>query len=106
MVKLFPHCFELQSRIKFFYHAIEIHRSHERPLICIHVRRNQIIEDGIRVFRQMLLQDQLHSRIKVRFIDEHGVQEVGHDDGGLFKEFLISLMKEVSSPPRLFGFWV
>lgn len=59
-----------------------------------------MIEDGIKVFKQMLLSDALYSRIKVRFVDEHGVEEIGYDDGGLFKEFLVLLMKEVNFPDK------
>ena len=33
--------------------------------------------------------------MRIRFIDEHGMEEAGIDGGGLFKDFMENLVKEV-----------
>lgn len=40
----------------------------------------------------------LKSRLQIRFIDQHGLEEAGIDGGGLFKEFMECLVKEGFDP--------
>lgn len=35
-------------------------------------------------------------RIRISFIDQHGAPEAGVDGGGLFKDFMEELMKQVN----------
>lgn len=37
----------------------------------------------------------LKQRIRIQFVDQYGVEEAGVDGGGLFKDFVENLIKEV-----------
>ncbi|KAJ2848699.1 ubiquitin-protein ligase (E3) [Coemansia brasiliensis] len=43
-------------------------------------------------------QDIFKYRMKITFVDQHGMQEAGIDGGGVFKEFLTSLVREAFDP--------
>ena len=45
--------------------------------------------------------EQLRQRIRIQFVDQHGMAEAGIDGGGLFKDFMENLVKEVSGLPSL-----
>ncbi|KAK9513093.1 hypothetical protein O3M35_001362 [Rhynocoris fuscipes] len=64
-------------------------------LITVH--RNRIVEDG---YRQLALlpPQALKSVIRVRFINEQGLDEAGIDQDGVFKEFLEETIKRVFDP--------
>ena len=43
----------------------------------------------------------LRGRVRIQFVDEHGLEEAGIDGGGLFKDFMEHLVREVGPPhPR------
>lgn len=66
------------------------------------VRRGNIARDG---FDQLSgLTSELKGPIEIQFIDQFGQEEAGIDGGGVFKEFLTSLSKEVFDPNR--GLWL
>ncbi|GLV32551.1 uncharacterized protein CBL_00739 [Carabus blaptoides fortunei] len=69
--------------------------SPQSTLITVH--RNRIVEDG---YRQLaLLPPQgLKGVIRVRFINEQGLDEAGIDQDGVFKEFLEETIKRVFDP--------
>ena len=78
------------------------------------VRRGSIFSDALQqlgpaVFKQDLMQwrldnpnerppGSLKGTIRVRFLNQHGVDEPGVDGGGLFKDFLSALMGEAFDP--------
>ncbi|XP_014255272.1 ubiquitin-protein ligase E3B isoform X1 [Cimex lectularius] len=64
-------------------------------LITIH--RSRIVEDG---YRQLALlpSQALKGVIRVRFINEQGLDEAGIDQDGVFKEFLEETIKRVFDP--------
>ncbi|GAA5834520.1 hypothetical protein JCM11251_007030 [Rhodosporidiobolus azoricus] len=66
------------------------------------VRRDHLAEDAY-AHLNGLGQD-LKKRVEIVFIDEHGIEESGIDGGGLFKELLTSLSKEVFDTNR--GLWL
>ncbi|GAA5926390.1 ubiquitin-ubiquitin ligase HUL5 [Sporobolomyces koalae] len=66
------------------------------------VRRNHLAEDAYTHLNG--LGSDLKKRIEIVFIDEHGLEESGIDGGGLFKELLTSLSKEVFDTDR--GLWL
>ncbi|GAA5854091.1 hypothetical protein JCM5353_002749 [Sporobolomyces roseus] len=66
------------------------------------VRRNHLSEDAYTHLNG--LGSDLKKRIEIVFIDEHGLEESGIDGGGLFKELLTSLSKEVFDTDR--GLWL
>ncbi|GAA5901495.1 ubiquitin-ubiquitin ligase HUL5 [Sporobolomyces salmoneus] len=66
------------------------------------VRRTHLAEDAYTHLNG--LGSDLKKRIEIVFIDEHGLEESGIDGGGLFKELLTSLSKEVFDTDR--GLWL
>ncbi|GAA5872614.1 hypothetical protein JCM1840_004854 [Sporobolomyces johnsonii] len=66
------------------------------------VRRNHLAEDAYTHLNG--LGAELKKRIAIVFVDEHGIEESGIDGGGLFKELLTSLSKEVFDTDR--GLWL
>jgi len=66
------------------------------------VRRNHLAEDAFAHLNG--LGSGLKSSIEIVFIDEHGLEESGIDGGGLFKELLTSLSKEIFDTDR--GLWL
>ncbi|GJN94482.1 hypothetical protein Rhopal_007562-T1 [Rhodotorula paludigena] len=66
------------------------------------VRRTRLAEDAYAHLNG--LGAELKKRIEITFIDEHGMEESGIDGGGLFKELLTSLSKEVFDTDR--GLWL
>ena len=54
------------------------------------------VQDGFEQLNK--LGESLKSRIQIRFIDRHGMEEAGIDGGGLFKEFMECLVKEGFDP--------
>ncbi|KDQ51194.1 hypothetical protein JAAARDRAFT_41256 [Jaapia argillacea MUCL 33604] len=66
----------------------------------VSVRRGRIAEDGF----DKLADADLKAPIEISFIDQFGAEEAGIDGGGVFKEFLTSLCKEVFDRDR--GLWL
>ncbi|XP_014290363.1 ubiquitin-protein ligase E3B [Halyomorpha halys] len=64
-------------------------------LITIH--RKRIVEDGYRQLAALPAQS-LKGVIRVRFINEQGLDEAGIDQDGVFKEFLEETIKRVFDP--------
>ncbi|CUA75157.1 ubiquitin-protein ligase E3 C [Rhizoctonia solani] len=66
------------------------------------VRRGRVAEDGFKALSNMRTDMKLP--ISITFIDQWGQEEAGIDGGGVFKEFLTSLVKEVFDSDR--GLWL
>ncbi|PLW45865.1 hypothetical protein PCANC_10121 [Puccinia coronata f. sp. avenae] len=66
------------------------------------IRRQFISEDGFTHLNA--LGPRLKETIEIKFIDSHGFEEAGIDGGGVFKEFLTSLTKEVFDVNK--GLWL
>lgn len=60
------------------------------------VRRKYIFEDAFEELNG--LGPDLKATIRVKFIDEHGIEEAGIDGGGVFKEFMYEVLKLGFSP--------
>ncbi|PCH39963.1 HECT-domain-containing protein [Wolfiporia cocos MD-104 SS10] len=75
----------------------ESYRWSRRP---ISVRRGMVAQDGF----NKLQEADLHRRVEIEFVDQFGQPEAGIDGGGVFKEFLTSLCKEVFDSDR--GLWL
>lgn len=64
--------------------------------VWVTIRRNFIFEDA---FAQLnALGSRLRENIRVKFVDEHGLEEAGVDGGGVFKEFMHQLVRLSFSP--------
>ncbi|KZT44623.1 ubiquitin protein ligase [Sistotremastrum suecicum HHB10207 ss-3] len=66
----------------------------------VSVRRGKIAQDGF----DHLADADLKGEVQISFIDQFGNEEAGIDGGGVFKEFLTSLSKEVFDSDR--GLWL
>ncbi|KAI0755393.1 HECT-domain-containing protein [Daedaleopsis nitida] len=64
------------------------------------IRREHVAQDGF----DRLAEGDLKAPIAITFIDQFGNEEAGIDGGGVFKEFLTSLCKEVFDTDR--GLWL
>jgi hypothetical protein len=62
----------------------------------VSIRRNRLLVDGFDKLNG--LGPLLKGRVRISFIDEHGLPEAGVDGGGLFKEFLTALIKVAFDP--------
>ncbi|XP_014204707.1 ubiquitin-protein ligase E3B [Copidosoma floridanum] len=63
----------------------------------ISVHRSKIVDDGYRQL-SILSPEELKSVIRVRFINEQGLDEAGIDQDGVFKEFLEETIKQIFNP--------
>lgn len=66
------------------------------------VRRGRVAEDGFKALSGM--RKDMKLPISITFMDQWGHEEAGIDGGGVFKEFLTSLAKEVFDSDR--GLWL
>ncbi|EUC67353.1 ubiquitin-protein ligase E3 C [Rhizoctonia solani AG-3 Rhs1AP] len=66
------------------------------------VRRGRVAEDGFKALSGM--RKDMKLPISITFVDQWGQEEAGIDGGGVFKEFLTSLVKEVFDSDR--GLWL
>ncbi|KAA1096311.1 hypothetical protein PGT21_012536 [Puccinia graminis f. sp. tritici] len=66
------------------------------------IRRQFVSEDGFTHLNA--LGPRLKETIEIKFIDPYGLEEAGIDGGGVFKEFLTSLTKEVFDVNK--GLWL
>ncbi|KAJ2193949.1 ubiquitin-protein ligase (E3) [Coemansia sp. RSA 522] len=60
--------------------------------------RNAMSEMGSSGSGQVGREDMFKYRMKITFVDQYGMQEAGIDGGGVFKEFLTSLVREAFDP--------
>ncbi|PWZ02601.1 HECT-domain-containing protein [Testicularia cyperi] len=67
----------------------------------VKIRRSHVAQDGFAMLNP--LGAQLKHPIQIVFIDDFGQAEAGIDGGGLFKEFLTSLVREAFDTDR--GLW-
>lgn len=67
------------------------------PSTLITVERTRIVEDGYRQL-SMLPSQALKATIRVKFINQQGLDEAGIDQDGVFKEFLELTIKKVFDP--------
>ncbi|CAH1155824.1 unnamed protein product [Phaedon cochleariae] len=106
LLQTMPHIIPHEDRVRLFRKHITNEKtvlgltesacaSPQSTLITVH--RNRIVEDG---YRQLALlpSQSLKGVIRVRFINEQGLDEAGIDQDGVFKEFLEESIKRVFDP--------
>ncbi|KAK2578758.1 hypothetical protein KPH14_012282 [Odynerus spinipes] len=73
----------------------------QKPSIQVTVRRNYLYEDA---FEKLSPENEPELRLKMRvqFVNTAGLEESGVDGGGLFREFLLELLKTSFDPNRGF----
>ena len=69
----------------------------------VNVHRGRVLEDAYEVLGQRKSSVDVKKRIRISFVNDFGEQEAGIDGGGVFKEFLESVIREsVSADKGLF----
>jgi ubiquitin-protein ligase E3 B len=92
-----PHLIPLRDRMVLFRKLI----FHEKdaiistPINVITIDRTRIVEDGYRQLSS-ISSSALRSTIRVKFINQLGLEEIGIDQDGVFKEFLELTLKKVT----------
>lgn len=104
-----PFVIPFESRTQVFSRLVGIDRSisqmgaefNERPVINVAIRRSHLYEDA---FEKISPNNEpnLRLRMKVRLMNAVGLNEVGIDGGGIFREFLSELLKTAFDPTRGF----
>ncbi|XP_047141200.1 ubiquitin-protein ligase E3B isoform X1 [Hydra vulgaris] len=104
VLKDIPHVIPHMERMKIFYNWISedkkslgIDKECSHPSALISINRSHLLENG---YEQLCRYTgtQLKGIIRVKFVNEHGLDEVGIDQDGVFKEFLEDVITEAFNP--------
>lgn len=96
ILNLLPHIIPHKERVLIFRKLVARDRSAcYSTFITIH--RSRIVEDGYQQLAR-LPSSALKGLIRVKFINDHGLDEAGIDQDGVFKEFLEDTIKRVFDP--------
>ncbi|KAG8192273.1 hypothetical protein JTE90_002099 [Oedothorax gibbosus] len=110
ILREFPFAIRFHDRFKIFLSLIlkdkqenqgELLNFQLGPLIRVTIRRNFIYEDAS-TFLSYQSEPNIKMRILVQLVNAVGLDEVGIDGGGLFREFLHELLKTCFDPNRGF----
>lgn len=102
LLRVAPYLVPFSSRSKIFQSWIAYERDSINGFLSVAVerivsiRRQHLYDDAFNQLNN--LGDGLRGTIRVKFIDEHGMEEAGIDGGGMFKEFLHEVMQSGFSP--------
>lgn len=106
LIREIPFVLSFNDRVTLFYAKIEQDKrdsgAYDHGLYGGHnsvkatIRREHLMQDGYETLYN--LGARLKGRVQVTFVDEHGNEEAGIDGGGLFKEFLTSLLRNAFEP--------
>ncbi|XP_039770984.1 ubiquitin-protein ligase E3B isoform X2 [Ornithorhynchus anatinus] len=101
-----PHVIPHKNRVLLFRNMVTkekeklglIETSSASPHVThITIRRSRMLEDGYEQLRR-LSQNAMKGVIRVKFVNDLGVDEAGIDQDGVFKEFLEEIIKKVFDP--------
>jgi len=104
LLRMAPFSISFETRVRIFHGCIAQEKARAgggqsffgMNGIWITIRRNFIVEDA---FAQLnSLGSRLRENIRVKFVDEYGLEEAGVDGGGVFKEFMHQLIRFAFSP--------
>ena len=99
-----PHIIPHLERVKIFHNWINVDRKslgidkeYSRPSAVVSIHRSRLLEDG---YEQLCRYQgmQLKGVIRVKFVNEQGLDEAGIDQDGVFKEFLEDVISEAFNP--------
>ncbi|GJJ77422.1 ubiquitin-protein ligase E3 C [Entomortierella parvispora] len=93
-----PFVIRFEDRVTIFRSFVESDRKrttgvtgyHPQAVGVANIQRGSVFEDGFEQLNH--LGSKLKGRIAISFIDQYGIPEAGIDGGGVFKEFLTSLV--------------
>lgn len=96
---MLPHVIPHKERVLVFRRLVARDKAQycNGPSTLITINRSRIVEDG---YQQLirLPPHALKGLIRVKFINDHGLDEAGIDQDGVFKEFLEDTIKRVFDP--------
>ena len=100
LLQTLPHIIPHEERVLLFRDNVAAQKAtltspHLHTLITVY--RARLVEDGYRQLNS-LSPTALKSVIRVRFVNEQGLDEAGIDQDGVFKEFLEETLKRVLDP--------
>jgi len=97
ILREFPHVIPLRDRVRKFQDLIEQdRRAAVYPETHVKIRRQHVVEDGFSKLGGF--RSELKGVVKVHFVNESGLDESGIDMGGLYKEFLTTLIERAFHP--------
>ena len=97
ILREFPHVIPLHDRVRKFQDLIEQDRQFSKwPETHVRIRRQHVVEDGFNKLGGF--RSELKGVVKVHFVNESGLDESGIDMGGLYKEFLTTLIERAFHP--------
>ncbi|KAM9280870.1 ubiquitin-protein ligase E3B isoform 3-T4 [Morus bassanus] len=106
LLQYIPHVIPHKNRVLLFRNMVTkekeklglVETSSASPHVThITIRRSRMLEDGYEQLRQ-LSQNAMKGVIRVKFVNDLGVDEAGIDQDGVFKEFLEEIIKKVFDP--------
>ncbi|KAI9356085.1 hypothetical protein BD770DRAFT_390413 [Pilaira anomala] len=100
ILQLMPHTVSFDMRLKIFRDWIALDKSiiiTQNNGKIVTVRRGQVLEDGFYALSG-LSPSAWKGTIRVSFVNELGVGEIGIDQGGPFKDFITMLIAEAFEP--------
>ncbi|XP_036305632.1 ubiquitin-protein ligase E3B isoform X2 [Pipistrellus kuhlii] len=106
VLQYIPHVIPHKNRVLLFRNMVTkekeklglVETSSASPHVThITIRRSRMLEDGYEQLRQ-LSQHAMKGVIRVKFVNDLGVDEAGIDQDGVFKEFLEEIIKRVFDP--------
>ncbi|CAG8551382.1 12020_t:CDS:10, partial [Racocetra persica] len=99
ILNLLPHTIPFETRLDIFREFLQTDDSciSDWSDTVIKIRRDHVLEDGYKQLGK-LTATKIKGRIRVMFVNETGMDEVGVDQGGPFKEFITQLIAEAFDP--------
>lgn len=98
LMEKLSHCISLRERMLLFRKFVTDEKATiDGPPALVTIVRTRIIEDGYRQLSS-LTPRKLKSTIRVKFVNQQGLEEAGIDQDGVFKEFLEITLKQVFAP--------
>jgi ubiquitin-protein ligase E3 B len=103
VLQYMPHVIPLKSRIEILKIKIEKDKRvlfgsmESPPQVRLNIRRNKLIEDAYTNLHNLPMH-LFKSTIRVCFLNDFGLKEAGIDQDGVFKEFLLDVIKQLFDP--------
>ncbi|XP_067862150.1 ubiquitin-protein ligase E3B isoform X2 [Heptranchias perlo] len=106
LLQYIPHVIPHKNRVLLFRNMVTkekesmglVETSSASPhVIHITIRRSRMLEDGYEQLRRLPV-NTMKGVIRVKFVNDLGVDEAGIDQDGVFKEFLEEIIKKVFDP--------
>ncbi|GAB0090048.1 ubiquitin-protein ligase E3C [Sergentomyia squamirostris] len=110
ILKEIPFTISFNSRVVMFQELLTLHKVRTQqephrflvePRVHLTVRRSHLYEDAFNSLAYGNEPD-FHGKFKVQMINAAGLEEVGIDGGGIFREFISELIKTAFDPHRGF----